>query len=284
MEYFSPSTTQEALSLLNKYGEKAMPVAGGTFFMSHRHQLFTEVEALVSVMKLGLSYIKEDGDGLKIGPTTRLASLLESDILSHGAFMVVREAINEIEIPEIRNMATLGGDISISAEVDMPVPLLVIDTKLLIEALDSKRTLSLDEFYVGYLNTRLEPGEIITEIQVPRFHGKTGAAFYKLKRVAVDVPVVNAAARITLDDHDKCKTAKIVLGGVADIPVRADKAEKVLIGSSLDEDSITKAAEMAAKIECVTDIRASSELRQRWAKIAVERVLSKAHERAQGEG
>ena len=142
MQYFRPSSLSEALSLLKKYGEGAIPVAGGTFFMSHKEELFTEIEVLVDIKNLGLSYIKEDSEGLKIGATTHPASILESGVAGKGAFSVIHEALLGPEIPEIRNMGTLDGDLFLSAEVDMSVPLMALEAKLLIAGSDGKRTLS----------------------------------------------------------------------------------------------------------------------------------------------
>lgn len=281
MEYLSPHTVDEALALLQEYGDKAMPVAGGTFFMSYRDELFTEVEALVNIKKLGLEYIKSDDDDLRIGATTSLASILESTAVNQGAYRVIHDAIGEIEIPEIRNMASLGGAVFMSAG-DMPIALLTMDARLAIWGPGGQRTISLDEFYLAFLSTALDPGEIVTEIQVPHFPARTGSAFAKFKRVAVDVPIVNAAARVTLGDNNQCSSVKIVLGGVADIPVRAEKAERLLADNGFNHETIAKAITTLDDIECQTDIRASGELRQRWAKAAVKRVLHQAGERARG--
>lgn len=282
MEYLSPRSMDEALALLQKYGEKAIPVAGGTFFMSHRDELFTEVEALVDVKRLGLDYVRAEDGGLAIGAITSLASILESSLVEQGPWRVICDAIRGIEIPEIRNMATLGGAVLIGGAGDMPIPLLAMDAGVVIRGPGGRRTLSLDEFYLGFLSTALGPGEIITEIRVPRVPDRTGSAFAKFTRVAVDLPIVNAAARITLEGGNRCRSVKIVLGGTADVPKRAEKAERLLANGVINEQTITEAIATLDEIEYQTDIRASGELRQRWAKAAVKRVLHEAARRAGG--
>lgn len=281
MEYLSPSTVAEAVSLLQEYGDKAIPVAGGTFFMSHRDDLFTEVEVLVDIKNLGLDYIKTDDNGLSIGAITTLASILESATVTRGPYRVIHDGIGEIEIPELRNMATLGGAVFMSTG-DMPIAMLSMNARLAIWGPSGERNISLDDFYLGFLSTALNPGEIVTEIQVPTFPRRTGSAFAKFKRVAVDLPIVNAAARVTLSDNNQCSSVRIVLGGVADVPVRAEKAERLLANNDFSDEIIIKAMATLDDLECQSDIRASGELRQRWAKAALKRVLQQAGQRARG--
>ena len=282
MKYLIPSTTDEALSLLDKYGEAAVIVAGSVFFTPHREELFSEAEVLINIGKLELNYINVDEEGLKIGATTSLTSLMTSEVISKGAFRVLSETVGEIPIKRIRDMGTVGGEVCMSAETDLPTSLIALDAKVVVVSPTESRILPLEEFYSGYLSTVLESNEMVTEIQVPHLPPKTGAGFCKLERGTVDLPIVNAAVRVTLGPDDKCRAAKIVLGCVAFPPVIASNAEKLLIGKKLDGKIIASATEAAADIECITDIRASGELRKRWAKVAVGKALNKAFEQAKG--
>jgi carbon-monoxide dehydrogenase medium subunit len=283
MEYLTPATVDEALATLNKYSKDAVIIAGGVFFTPHKEELFSEAEILINISKLGLDYIKVDEEGLKLGATTSLTSVMTSDITSKGVLRVLFEAISSIPIQRIRDMGTVGGDICMSAEADLPTALIALDSKLVIANSTKIRILPLEEFYLGYLSNALGPEEMVTEIQIPNFPSKTGAAFHKIERGTVDLPIVNAAARITLSHDYKCSDVKIVLGCVAFPPVIADNAEELLMGNKLDEKIIARAAEIAIDIECTTDIRASGELRKRWGRIAVEQALSKAHAQAKGD-
>jgi len=282
MEYFCPSDFKETFSLLNKYGEGAIPIAGTTFFMAHREELFDEVEAVISLKNLGFNYIKVDDGDLRIGATTTLTEVMTSDLVTDGAFGVIHETIKEIRINEIRNMGTIGGEISISAELDLPSALIALEAKVVIASADGERVIPLEDLYRGYLNTALDIGEIVTEIQVPQPSPKTGAAFYKFERTAVDLPIVNAAARITLGSDGICEAAKIVVGAATATPVRAESAEKLLINKKAAEELIVEAAEATAEIECISDIRASGEVRRIWVRCAVEEVLKKACDQAKG--
>ncbi len=281
MEYLIPSTTDEAVSMLDKYGEAAVIIAGGVFFTPHKEELFSEAEVLIDIGKLGLSYINVDEKGLKIGATTNLTSLMASEVINKGVFRVLAETVDEIPIQRIRDMGTVGGEVCMSAETDLPISLMALDAKVVLSSTKS-RIMPLDEFYTGYLSTALEPNEMVTEVQVPLFPPKTGAGFCKFERGTVDLPIVNAAVRITLGPDDKCSAAKVVLGCVTFPPVIADNAGKLLVGKKLDEKIIESAAETAADIECITDIRASGELRKNWIKVAVRKALNKAYEQAKG--
>lgn len=250
--------------------------------MAHREELFDEVEAVISLKRLGLSYVKIENGDLKIGATTTLTEVMGSEVVNKGTYKVIAETIREIRINEIRNMGTVGGEICISAELDLPTTLIALDAKVVIASAAGERVIPLDDLYVGYLNTALDMGEIITEIQVPQPSPKTGAAFYKFARTAVDLPIVNAAARINMGSDDRCEEAKIVVGAATAVPVRAESAEKLLANKKATKEVLVAAAEATAAIECISDFRASGELRRTWVRCAVEDVLKTACDRAKG--
>ena len=132
MEYYSPTQLSEAYSLLDKYGDACVPIAGSTFFMGHREELFDEVDAVINIKKLGLGYIRNEDSVLKIGATTTLNEIFASKITSQGVYKVLSETVNELNINEVRNMATIGGEVCISGEVDMPTTLLAYDADIVI--------------------------------------------------------------------------------------------------------------------------------------------------------
>ena len=132
MEYFDPGDLKEAYEILMKYGDAAIPVAGSTFFMGHREELFDEVDAVVNIKRLGLSYIRLEKGRLRIGATTTLAELHRSDVTSKGLFRIFAETVRELKIMEVRNAATIGGEVCIAGEVDMPTTLLAYDADIVI--------------------------------------------------------------------------------------------------------------------------------------------------------
>lgn len=278
MEYYSPAELNEAYSLLKQYGEAAVPIAGSTFFMGHREELFDEVEAVINIKRLGLSYIKLDSKTLKIGATTTLSEIFEHELTSSGSFRVFSETVAELNIVEVKNAATIGGEVCIAGEVDMPTTLLAYDARIVIGGSDGIRTASMADFHIGYLNNALQSGEMVVEVQVPEPPANTGGGFHKFERTAADLPIVNVAARITLGRGDVCEDVRIAVGAAtaAGIPRRSEAAETVLKGKKVDDALILQAAEASTDVECINDFRASADLRSLWVKCGVEDALKKA--------
>ncbi len=282
MQYHRPDSLGGALTLLRDLGDSGVAIAGGTFFVPHRRELFTDVEAVVDLQGLGLDYVTLDGHALRIGATTSLTSLIESGALDGGPFKVISETASQITPLELRNRATVGGDLCMSAESDLPTTLLALNAELVIASDSGSRTLPLEQFYLGYLHTALQAGELVTEVRVPLPASSAGAAFYKFKRRAIDLPVLNAAAQVVLDSDGRCPSARIILGCAAPTPIRASSAEQALTGSKCDGEAVIRSSEAAQDIEYQEDLRASSEVRRTWGRVAVREVLRKAIERAKG--
>lgn len=278
MEYYNPTELKEAYALLGRYGESAIPIAGSTFFMGHREELFDEVEAVVNIKRLGLNYIRLDAGKLKIGATTTLSEILAADLTSKGLFRVFAETVSELNIKEVRNVATIGGEVCIAGEVDMPTTLLAYAADIVIGSSKGTRTLSMQDFHIGYLKNALQPGEMVIEVQVPQPQAGTGGGFGKFERTAADLPIVNAATRVTLAKNGVAEDVRIAVGAAtaAGVPVRAIASEAALNGKKVDDALIREAAMAAAVVECVNDFRASAKIRSRWVTCAVEDALKKA--------
>ncbi len=278
MQYFKPTELSEAFAILAKYGDTCVPVAGSTFFMGHREELFSDVAAVVNLKHLGLSYIRLQGDQLRIGATTTLSEILEAEITSSGPFRVLAETARKLNIPEVRNAATIAGEVCIAGEVDMPTTLLAYDAQIVIGSIKGSRTMSIHQFHKGYLKNALDPGEIVTEIQVPMPPPGTGGAFHKFERTAADLPLVNVAVRLTLNRDGTCSDIGIAVGAATrgGLPLRVRSAEESLLKSKVDDSAIRKAAALSASVDCVDDFRASAELRSMWIYSAVENALKTA--------
>jgi len=278
MEYFSPDKLEEAYALLAKYGDDAIPIAGSTFFMSHREDLFDEVRAVINIKRLGLGYIEHADTGLRIGATTTLNEIFSAAVCRSGPFRVFSETVDELKINEVRNAATIGGEVCIAGEVDMPTTLLAFDANIVIGGAQGTRTASMADFHLGYLNNALKPGEMVIEVQVPQPRAVASAGFAKFERTAADLPIVNVTTRVALDADGTCSEARVAVGAAtaAGIPKRSAQAEAALIGRVLDEQAIAAAAAASSDVECIDDFRASAELRSLWVKCGVEDALRRA--------
>ena len=286
MEYHSPTALDDAYSLLDKYGDGAIPVAGSTFYMGHREELFDEVEAVIDIKRLGLSYIRMDDDGLHIGATTTLNEIFAHEITSRGVYGILSDTVSELNINEVRNMATIGGEVCIAGEVDMPTTLLAYDANIVIGSSRGTRTLSMADFHIGYLNNALQEGEMVLEVHVPQPPPVTGGGFAKFERTAADLPLVNVATRVSLDDAGACSEARVVAGAatLSGVPQRSAAAEAVLHGATIDDALVERAAAAASDIVCVNDFRVSAEVRQLWVRCGIEDALTQAAARARQGG
>ncbi len=282
MEYFRPRSIEDAYAILDKYGTNAVPIAGSSFFMGHREELFDEVEAVVDIKRVGLAYIRASGDALHLGATTTLAEILASDVLRTGPWAVLQETVARLNIKEVRNVATVGGEVCIAGEVDLPTTLLALDALIVLGSARGERALALGEFHRGYLNNALERGEIVTEVRIPRLPVRTGAAFSKFERTFADLPLVNVAVRMSLAPGGEVSDARVSVGAAVAVPVRSRAAEQALTGRKPTAAVITAAAAATADIECVGDIRASAELRALWVRCGAEDALHAAVRNAEG--
>ena len=278
MEYYSPTDLNEAYSLLDKYGEDAIPIAGSTFYMGHREELFDEVEAVINIKQLGLSYIRQDGDGLRIGATTTLNEIFAHELTSKGTFGILAETVKKLNINEVRNMATIGGEVCIAGEVDMPTTLLAYDANIVIGGSKGVREISMADFHIGYLNNALEPGEMVLEVHIPQPPANTGGGFAKFERTAADLPIVNVATRISLDNAGACAEARVVAGAatLSGVPERSAAAETALLNKVIDGTLIETAAAASGDIACIHDFRVSAEIRSLWVKCGIEDALQRA--------
>ena len=273
MEYYRPTGLTEAYAILDKYGEDAIPIAGSTFFMGHREELFDEVEAVVDIKHLGLGYINISEGELRLGATTTLAEIEHSKALLNSPYRVLPETVTELNIKEVRNVATVGGEVCIAGEVDLPTTLLALDAEIVIGGSEGERSLPMNEFHRGYLNNALKSGEMVKEVRIPEPAAGSAAAFQKFERTYADLPLVNVAVRVSGDPAGKVNDARVVVGAATAVPERSAAAEQALMGKTLDNDVIAAAAAATSDIDCITDIRASSELRALWVRCGVEDAL-----------
>jgi len=282
MEYFRPQELTEAYALLDKYGEDAIPVAGSTFYMGHREELFDEVAAVVDIKRLGLGYIRIEDGALHLGATTTLAEILGSETVKDSPFRVLSETVSELNIKEVRNVATVGGEICIAGEVDLPTTLLALDADVVIGSAKGERVVPLGDFHLGYLSNALEPGEIVKEVCIPAPPPRSAAAFSKFERTYADLPLVNVAVRVSIASDGCCTDSRVVVGAAVAVPVRSKAAEAALDGNKPNAELAKAAAAATGDVECLGDIRASAELRALWVRCGSEDALKKALSEAEG--
>jgi carbon-monoxide dehydrogenase medium subunit len=283
--YLAPQTLAEALETIGKQSQGVHLIAGGTDLVPQMRSRSVEPALLIDLRLLGLEGIEMNEDDIRIGARTTHTDILESDLLAEHCPALVESAA-DIAGPPIRNRGTVGGNlVNASPAADLAPPLLVYDAQAVLASARRERLVPLDEFFISPGETVLAKDEILTEIRLPAAVPKTSSKFIKLgKRKAMAIAVVSVAARLTLDESGSISNARIALGSVAPIPMRALKAEFDLEGQSPSIDLFAEAGRIASSESSpISDIRASGEYRKKMVAVLTRRALVAAWERLGGE-
>lgn len=267
--------------MLAEMGSKARIIAGGTDILADRDP---QTELLIDLMDSGLDFIRTEGSSILIGAATSISSIETSPLLQRAPYSLLARAAGLLGTPQIRNMATIGGNIcSPSPCADTAPALLALDAVLCISGPAGERSLNAGGFFKDVKQDALRPGEILTTINLPSFEPGTTGVFYKQGRVAAaDLSLLNTAVRINLGEDHHLKEVRIALGSAAPIPMRATAAEKVLMGCRVSPDLIEKAAARASEeIQPIDDLRCSSEHRRTLCRVLVTRALQQAFSEAE---
>ncbi len=244
-EYFQPKTIREAIALLEKYGDQAKILAGGTDLVPRLKARQADPKYIVDINRIkALDYIK-DGEGLlQIGAASTYDTLLNSSLVQRRA-SVLTEAIQEIGTIQVRNRGTLGGNlVNASPAADSPPALMVLQARLKMVGPQGERIVPIEEFFVSVNKTVIHPDELLTEIQIPHLPANTGCAFKKLgRRIGPDLAVACAAATVTMEG-DCCEDLRIALGSVAPTAIRVRKTEKFFWGKKIDDETLEKGSDI----------------------------------------
>ncbi|HEX5021506.1 MAG TPA: xanthine dehydrogenase family protein subunit M [Candidatus Binatia bacterium] len=266
MEYFEPKTVSETLSLLERYGAEAKVIAGGTDVMVDI-KFKEEPGSLVNIKKLpGMTGIRENGGSVRIGALTSIREL-ETSALVREKLPVLWEASHQFASLQVRNTATIGGNICrASPSGETLAPLLVLEATGKYVFADGDKSQPFTSFFQGPGKSVLGAKGLLTEIEVP--YPAAGSKSVYLKhavRGAMDIAMVGVAVMITPDAaKNTMQDVRIGLGAVAPTPVRAPKTEALLRGKTLTAALLKEAAALAASESSpITDQRSSAENR-RW--------------------
>ncbi|MEW6348270.1 MAG: FAD binding domain-containing protein [Thermodesulfobacteriota bacterium] len=273
-QYLKPTSVREAQELLSHFGEKAKIIAGGTDLMVQWKKKLISPEAMISVRNVPeLNFVRVD-QGLAIGSATTHRSL-ETNPEVRRLFPVITDAVDNLGSVQVRNSATIGGNICNAApSADTAPPLLVLDAVVSIAGKEGTTSVPISEFFGGPSRTVLKPGQLVTDFAIPAPAPNTGMAYWKhSRRKAMDLPMLGVAVLLSLeDDLRTCRKARIALGVSAPVPMRAKQAEAFLEGKSIDESVLTEAGKIAVQeAKPRTTIRASEWYRRELIPVLVKR-------------
>ncbi len=280
--YLEPSSLDEALALLARYGGEAKLIAGGTGLVNLMKQRLVRPGFVIGLRALKpLAGIAENG-GLRIGALTTLQSIEASASVRRNAPLLA-EACHHVATVRVRSMATLGGAMAhADPNLDTPPTLIALDGQIVACSRRGQRKIPVDQFFTGYLETVLEPDEIVTEILLPAQPPGSGTAFLKfLPATQDDYATVSVAVRIALDVNGAIADARVALGAAATVPVRATTVEAALSGRMADEKTFRDAAFFVlGTIDPIADFRGSAEYKRKMAVVHVRRALAQAASQA----
>lgn len=272
--YYSPSAMTDAITLLAEEGRTV--IAGGTdLLVNPRYML--GIHEVVDIRKLELDYILEENGWLRIGAATTMRTVARHPKIQKLAQGILARSAAVCGSPNIRNMATLAGNVaSALPSADTPPSLLVLDAQAVLVGIQGERIVPLDTFFVGPAKSVRER-ELIRELRIPLTNIDTlQGGFYKIGRTAEDISMVNAAATLIISNNT-ITAAHLVLGAVAPIPLRVTLAEDALIGQTPTEEVFQKAAELVrSEVRPISDQRTSAEYRRRMSAVAAIRALRQA--------
>jgi len=286
-DYLEPTTVAEACALLKQHGGEAKVFAGGTHLTILMKQGLLEPKSLVNIKKIpelkGIRY--DDAIGLTIGALVTHREV-ESSALVGEKFPVLCEAEREVANIRVRNMGTVGGNLASGEPLtDLSQIFIALDGKVKIAGAIAHRMIPIEELFVDFYTTGLAEDEVLTQIVLPPLPARSGIDYIRFSSSSVvDKPSVGVAVRLTLnsDDHT-IHTVRMVLGCVGPTPVRAVKAEALLIGKQLTAELAQEAGNIASQ-ECspTSDLRGSEHYKRAIVRTLVKRAAVKAWERARG--
>lgn len=280
-DYVKVGSLEEASKLAKEKGNKAVLMAGGTDVILLLHANAIPADTVIDIKEIpGLEEIRYvSGEGVYVGSLAKLYDIQNSDLVKEK-MPALCDAAHYVASPQIRRKGTMAGNIcNASPSADTASILVAMNAVVKVYNADGSRDIPIDDFFKGVKKTSLQPGDIVTEIFIPELKKAEGSAYFKHSvRKAMDLAIIGVGARITMDGN-KIAAARICMGGVGITPLRASKAEEILIGNEITDDLLEKAG-TAASEECspISDVRASAEYRTDMVRVYTKRAVKKAVE------
>ncbi len=273
-DYLRPGSLEEALRLAAD-SSRTRFVGGGTDVYVQFCARPERPDAVISLRSIAELVGIEAGDTFRIGAMTTVQDIADDEDV-RSSLPALARAAGVLGTPQIRNVATIGGNLcNASPCADLPPPLLAYGARAEIRSPGASREIALEALFVEPGRTSLAPGELLAAVLVDRPAPGTRAIYQRQGRVSVDLSLASAAVAIGLDGRT-CTAARIAAGAVAPTPVRLRAAEAVLVGSTLDKETIARArAAAVAAVQPITDVRAGADYRRHLIGVFVARALDR---------
>jgi len=281
--YHRPTSVKEAVGLLAQWGDDGRVLAGGHSLIPMMKLRLAMPAHLVDLAGITeLKGIRVEGNDVVIGAMVTQHELVGSELLS-GKVPLLRETSLQVADPQVRYVGTIGGNVANGDPGnDMPAVMMCLGATYHVIGQGGERRIAARDFYQGAYFTALETGNVLTAVRIPMPPAGHGYAYEKLKRKIGDYATAAAAVVLTLSGG-KVATCSIGLTNVAETPLWAEEAAKILVGSSLDAATVKKAVAAAEAITApASDARGPAQYRTKMAGVMLARALERAKARASG--
>lgn len=282
-DYFAPTTVAEALELLRDHASDVKILAGGQSLVPALNFRLSRPAVIVDLNRIAeLAYVREEETHLAIGALTRQRSIENSEPVARRAPLLA-EATKFIGHLPVRSRGTIGGSlVHADPAAEDPALATALDCTMVLKSHRGERRVDARDFFLGVLETAVEPDELLAEIEVPAIPPGSGWSFQEISRRHGDFALAGVAAQITLDG-DRVREARLAACGVGPGPVRLGGAEKVLEQDGISDEAIAAAASVAAsEVSPGADVHATADYRRRLTRAMAARALHQAAERARG--
>jgi aerobic carbon-monoxide dehydrogenase medium subunit len=280
-EYHRAASLEDALSILNQYGDDAKVLAGGQSLIPLMKLRFASPGHLVDINEVpGLDGIEERDGALAIGALVRHRTLATNDVIA-ARYPTIAAAAPQIADPLVRNRGTIGGSLTHADPAgDLGSVMLAMGASVVLRSSAGERVVPIGEFLVDTFTTSIQPTEILTEVRVPTPPPRSGGTYLKLERKVGDFATVAVAVALTLQNGSVGR-AGIALTGVGLRNIDAADAASSLAGSAPTEDAFAEAGRLAAAASNpVTDVRGSEAYKRHVVEVFTRRGLTAAFDTA----
>ena len=284
VELHEATKLEQAAALMARLAPNAQLLAGGTDLLVDLKTSRVSVDHLVCLRRIdALRGLSNTGGGLRIGALTTITQLQRSPLVAQG-FAPLLDAAQRMAAPQIRNLATVGGNVACAVPcADLPPILTAMNAAVTLFSTNGRRNVPLEAFFVGARRTSRRDDEVLTAVLVPKPPPGFGAAYARFAlRDGNAIAVAAVAAGLTLNSDQTIQDARIVLGAVAPVPLLVEPAGATLVGQPPAEDAFNAAADAALQAaEPISDVRGSADFRRHLVGVLTKRALAAAYRRAQ---
>lgn len=283
-EYHAPDSLEQALSLLDDYGDDAKPLAGGQSLIPLLNFRLARPAALIDLNRIevlrGVARAPKDS-GVRIAAMTRQRALEQDALIGQFAPLLL-ETMPHVAHPQIRNRGTVGGSLAhAEPAAELPAVMITLGARLHLRSRRADRWLAADDFFTGLFATALQTGELLTSVEIPVMPARTGYAFEEVARRHGDFALLGVAATVTTDESGACRDARITLVNPGAGAERMPRAASSLVGRAVDEEAARAAGEIAADdVTATADVHASVAYRRQLARVLTRRAVRRAYARA----